>query len=164
MAGSTFTNYGNLEMNEFMESPLMQMLEVTGLKPTVCSCKVCRKKCSQIMCLGTPDDILRLINAGFGNLLQEIQISVVLVNHREVMPIRMVQLMRDENGCAVFKDGMCLLHNMGLKPAEGRYFIHPEDHHDETIMDLLTLTIALEWSREENKTKVDHCFQKVVFG
>ena len=141
-------------------SALEQLLTSTGLQPSECSCRVCRKKCHEI-CLGTPDDIVRLINAGYALLLRAILMKVVMVQQRKIMEVKMVQLMSDDNGCAMFKDGRCLVHDLGLKPTEGRYYIHPRNHKEETLMGVLTLAVAMEGFNDNNRRKIEYCFSKL---
>ena len=45
------------------ESILQKIIRRTGRKPSACKCRACRNQC-RTPCLGTPDDILRLIEAG----------------------------------------------------------------------------------------------------
>jgi hypothetical protein len=112
-------------------------------------------------CLGTPDDIVRLIGAGYGVLLRRVAVTVVMMPARRVMDIRMVQLMHDDGGCALYKDGKCLVHDLGLKPTEGRYFIHPDNETEESLMGVLTLAVAFEWTNDDNRRKVKYCFSKL---
>ncbi len=142
-------------------SALEQLLASTGLKPSECSCRVCRQKCTEMVCLGTPDDIVRLINAGYTLLLRRVMMKVVMVHQRRVMDVGMIQLMSDDNGCALFKDGHCIVHHLGLKPTEGRYYLHPRNHKEETLMGVLTLAVAMEWLNDNNRRKVEYCFSKL---
>lgn len=147
-------------MVESKRGPLELMVEAAGLKPSVCSCETCRKKCSEVMCFGTPGDILNLINAGYRNFLRRISVDLVMVLQREAMKIEMVQLKTDHNGCVMYEGGKCLLHDTGLKPSEGKYFIHPQNEEDVTIMNHLMLSVALEWAMPYNEDKVRKCLSK----
>jgi hypothetical protein len=116
------------------------------------------------MCLGTPEDIVRLINAGYAVLLRRLSVRVVLVNMQRILNIGMVQLMSDSAGCALYKDGRCLVHDLGLKPTEGRYFIHPRSKAGEALMGTLTLAVVLEWIEDKNRMAAGYCFSKVTAG
>jgi len=112
------------------------------------------------MCFGTPGDILNLINAGYGNFLRKVSVDLVMVLQREAVKIDMVQLIADQNGCVMHEGGKCLLHATGLKPSEGKYFIHPQNEEDDTIMNHLMLSVALEWTMPHNEEKVRKCLSK----
>ena len=51
-----------------MEKALQRIIRKTGRKPVSCKCDKCRNQC-RTPCLGTPDDILRLIEAGYRSRL-----------------------------------------------------------------------------------------------
>ena len=47
-----------------METALQRIIRKTGRRPVECRCRLCRQQC-RIPCLGTPEDILRLLKAGY---------------------------------------------------------------------------------------------------
>ena len=47
-----------------MDETLEMIIENTGRKPVSCSCSECQQQC-KTPCLGTPDDIINLIKAGY---------------------------------------------------------------------------------------------------
>lgn len=102
------------------------------LKETECSCKQCRAMCKR-PCFGTPEDIQKIIDAGFGDRL-------MLDHHCGLDPDNDVSLLcpalkgsesknapyvpSSEKGCTFWKYGKCELHNLKLKPLQGRIAIH----------------------------------------
>ena len=72
-------------------------------------------------CLGTPEDIMKLMEAGFSDRLAPTlwAVGVLYGTHKE--PVKMMQPILDEETgyCTFFKDGLCTLHDLGLKPTEG---------------------------------------------
>ena len=109
-----------------MEKALQLIIRKTGRKPVSCKCDKCRNQC-RTPCLGTPDDILRLIEAGYRSRLVPTLWGVGLVMGRLPYAVPMVQAIREDNGfCTFYHNGLCELHDLGLKPTEGRL----SHHHD----------------------------------
>jgi hypothetical protein len=101
----------------------IEMIEhYSGMKPVSCSCNTCVDMCKRSVCLGTPQDILNLINNGYIDKLEE---SLWTAGLKRGFPvIEMVQLIYDEEKkrCVMLdENGKCKLHNLGLKPMEGKY-------------------------------------------
>ncbi|MDR2002668.1 MAG: hypothetical protein LBQ74_06525 [Prevotella sp.] len=65
------------------------------------------------------------------------------------LPIPMVQIIQAENGCVFFKDGLCELHNLGLKPTEGKL-----SHHNIRL-DNYIFELSIGWN--VTKEWVDMC-------
>lgn len=92
--------------------------DVPALEPTACSCEACQAMCRRGPCLGTPQDILRIVVAGEGDKL-----AVTDYRALESVGIPRQTIMAPlltPDGCAFLKDGLCTLHDRGLKPTEGR--------------------------------------------
>ena len=51
-----------------METSLQRIMRKTGRRPIECKCQKCKQQC-KTPCLGTPEDILRLIKAGYKDRL-----------------------------------------------------------------------------------------------
>lgn len=101
-------------------------------------------------CLGTPADIQALIDAGHKDRLKvTIWVAGVLMGATE-LPVPMIQAeFIPGKGCTFFEDGLCTLHDLGLKPTEGRL-----SHHTIQIENIspklnLTWNVAKEWLTEE---------------
>lgn len=103
------------------------------LKPTECSCEICKNMCKR-PCWGTPEDIKRLIDAGYGDRLmhdywknspeddQAIICPALKGSEGKFAPF----IPKSEEGCTFWKDGLCELHEKGLKPTEGKLAYHDE--------------------------------------
>ncbi len=73
--------------------------------------------------MGTPDDILRLIEAGHVDKLSFTRWAAAVAIGMPV--INMVQLAKNDAGaCIMFDNGLCKLHTSGLKPFEGKLAMH----------------------------------------
>lgn len=129
----------------------------TGRKEVECSCELCQKQC-KVPCLGTPDDILRLLEAGYRDKLSVSYWMVGLLLGKLPARVPMVQAIQTEQGCVFFKDGLCELHSTGLKPTEGK-LSHHELKLDNFIFELsLSWNVAREWVDIKNFSKVIRIF------
>lgn len=64
--------------------------------------------------------------------------------------------------CVFFHDGKCDLHEIGLKPTEGKL-----SHHEVSMKELLkennlTYQVAIEWCKEENLEIILEIVNKVL--
>lgn len=136
------------------ESILEKIIRRTGRKPSACKCEVCRNQC-RTPCLGTPDDILRLIEAGHQDKLAVTYWCVGMFLGRLNYPIVMVQaIMRDDGWCIFYHDGLCELHDKGLKPTEGRLSHHSLSQENYS----LTYHVAKEWLEKDNIPVIEKIF------
>jgi hypothetical protein len=129
--------------------------ELTGLQPISCACKRCSNLCKRISCMGTPQEILALINAGYAERIRP------AINLRRfpgyTLPDRMllfIPLYDPQLGsCTFLKNDLCTLHDRGLKPIEGRL---SDCKTTEMPADKIELPLAvlLTWLREENKQTI----------
>lgn len=88
-----------------------------------CSCEKCKSMC-KTPCVGTPDDMMKLINAGYSERLSRTgwAAGIMLGTHHKIIDI--IAPLKDlEKGRCTFQtdEGLCELHDMGLKPTEGRF-------------------------------------------
>lgn len=124
-----------------------------GRHDVSCNCEKCKQMCQRTPCLGTPQDILALVEAGYVDKLCYTVWAAGIVLGHITQPIPMVQLNSDSgcDGCCIcFHDGKCEMHENGLKPTEGKL-----SHHDVSARELLpqynlTFQVASEWTKEEN--------------
>lgn len=128
------------------------------MKESACSCQTCQKMCKTCPCIGTPIEIAKIVNAGFKDKVgSTIWMSgmVVGIYHK---PVRMVQpLMIEGHGCAFLKEGnLCELHDLGLKPIEGRMATHTNTDTQKTEMKLLLRSIAIKWDELEKELIKDN--------
>lgn len=116
-----------------------------------CNCEKCKQMCLRTPCLGTPQDILALIDAGYADKVCYTEWAAGILFGYTKYPIPMVQIKNLKDGsCVLFHDGKCELHESGLKPTEGKL-----SHHEVSARELkpeynLTFQVALEWTKEEN--------------
>lgn len=136
-----------------MDETLEMIIENTGRKPVSCSCSECQQQC-KTPCLGTPDDIINLIKVGYAKKLEMYQWDMGLILGELPAPVTVYRPKKTESGCIFFKNGLCELHEEGLKPTEGKL-----SHHtiklDNFIFDMsLSWNVAREWMRLENLPKI----------
>lgn len=83
-----------------------------------CTCDKCKNMC-KVPCIGTPKDIEAIIDAGYADRLKETMWMVGYLAVKE-KPIAMIQPTEKDGWCAFRRpDGLCELHDRGLKPTEG---------------------------------------------
>lgn len=104
---------------------------MTKLHEYVCSCDTCKNMCKKAPCHGTPEEMLAIMNANprymdWLHINKQWDTNMVFI--RPVGPYAV-----DLIGQCPFQtsEGMCELHDKGLKPIEGRVAIHKggEDGH-----------------------------------
>lgn len=126
-----------------------KIMRVTGRFPVACDCDHCRMQC-MTPCLGTPQDIWRLIENGYEDRLRLTLWYVGVLAGRISFPILMVQPHQTRQGCVFWKDGVCELHNTGLKPTEGRLSHHVITEENFCFEKSLSWNVAREWINIEN--------------
>lgn len=130
--------------------------------PPACTCDRCRYDC-HIPCWGTPEQIQRIIDAGYGSRLSmaleltdhPIWVLCPAVKGREegFTPLAGIDFINYQ-GCTFWNlDGreLCDLHDRGLKPVEGRM-----THHDPKYKcsDWLRDWIVKQWDNRPAQTIV----------
>jgi hypothetical protein len=93
----------------------------SGFEPNQCACNSCQSMCKNTPCIGTPDDIMNIIEAGYGDRVEKTLWVAGVKNGPP--PTEMIQPSFDQQrGCCTFltESGLCELHELGLKPTEGR--------------------------------------------
>lgn len=117
----------------------------TGRKPTECKCQLCKQQC-HTPCLGTPEDILRLIEAGYADRLAMTEWWAGVVMGVTDHPITMIQAVLGADGwCTFYHDGLCELHDKGLKPTEGRLSHHSLAIDNWNPKKSISRQVAKEW-------------------
>ena len=133
-----------------METSLQRIMRKTGRKPIECKCQKCKQQC-KTPCLGTPEDILRLIKAGYKERLVITHWWVGIARGKLDFPVIMIQARQEENGyCTFFRDGLCELHDLGLKPTEGRLSHHSITKENFKFGKSLSWNVAKEWMDMRN--------------
>lgn len=94
----------------------------------VCDCERCKKMCRTAPCIGTPEDIQKLIDAGHANKLEIVSLHPRNEKGKKLkvsVPLIRPKRKQDCSDCIFFTDsGLCSLHDSGLKPLEGKLAIH----------------------------------------
>lgn len=132
-----------------METALQRIIRKTGRKPVECRCPLCRAQC-RTPCLGTPEDILRLQEAGYRERLAPTLWGVGLVLGYLPYAVPMVQARQVDGHCTFFRNGLCELHDAGLKPTEGRLSYHTITMENLKFGSSLPWNVAGEWLDERN--------------
>ncbi|MBF0577400.1 hypothetical protein [Dysgonomonas sp. GY617] len=136
-----------------IDKTLHKIVLKTGRVITECRCEECKSQC-RTPCLGTPDDIIKLIEAGYTDKLRLTVWTVGMRINKIEFPIPMVQAMMTENGCIFFKNGLCELHDLGLKPTEGKLSNHTTKLDNYIFEMSLTWNVAREWIKSDNIDKI----------
>ena len=137
-----------------------------GKQPTSCSCEKCKQMCQRTPCLGTPQDILALIDAGYADkVCYTLWVAGIALGHISY-PIPMIQIRSINNdkkdGCCIFfQDGKCELHDKGLKPTEGRLSQHEVSSKELQKEYNLSYQTAKEWMNEENMEVIQEIVDKL---
>lgn len=89
---------------------------------TKCCCEKCKSMCAHSSCVPTPDEARALIKRGYADRMACFMQSRDGVVSRYVAP----RFGADQafGPCTFFRDGLCELHDIGLKPLEGRLAHH----------------------------------------
>lgn len=121
----------------------------TGASVNSCSCSTCKNMCRQQPCIGTPDDIKKLIDHGYKDRLLPTIWGSGLAFGIGVIP--MIQIKRlDVGGCPFFsKEGLCELHDRGLKPTEGKLCSH-EPERISSFKESINYKTATTWTNNDN--------------
>jgi len=131
------------------------------VKVSECSCEKCSKMC-HAPCCGTPDDMQKLIDAGYGERLMyddlpggEYMIKPALKGFEgEGAPWEVAS----KAGCTFWKDGKCELHESGLKPLQGKLALHGQS---EKEIDQVGDFINEAWQDEKKTNKVIKKWKKL---
>ena len=122
-----------------------------------CSCNQCKLMCYVSPCFPTPEDVDKLLKAGYETLLKSTTyINIDTFESYDLIAPDSKQIITiDKNGnnvvlnkCVFLDDNnLCKLHNLGLKPTEGKLAIHNREH-SETVK--LRVSVCETWTNNEN--------------
>lgn len=145
-----------------MESTFEKIIRKSGKKPISCKCEQCKNQCRISPCLGTPADIEKIIDAGYGNKIFLTTWAAGVLMGVTSDFVMMYQAEMTDNGCAFLVDGLCSLHDLGLKPTEGRL-----SHHTQEVSVLgpasknLPWLVAKEWLDPANEQTILRIHKKL---
>lgn len=100
------------------------------LSPLVCACDQCRSMCAHSTCLPTPAEARELIRRGYGPRLATYAFGGVGSGREYVGPApagkegARALLSTRQGACTFYREGLCELHAVSLKPLEGRIAHH----------------------------------------
>lgn len=141
---------------------IKKILDGKGYNPESelpCSCDKCKNMCKS-PCLGTPRDIEAIMDAGFADKLSITKWFVGAIMAGED-PIDMIAPAYNNGWCAFRKeDGLCELHDLGLKPTEG--VLTSCRDKEVRFEDSVTRMVAGEWIREDNMADVTRVVFKLL--
>lgn len=140
-----------------------QIAVITDRKQVSCNCEKCRQMCQRTPCLGTPHDILALIDAGYVDKVCYTEWAAGMVLNHISSPVPMVQIKaRPDGSCVFFIDGKCELHENGLKPTEGKLAYHEVSPRELLPQFNLTFQVAKEWFLEDNFGIISEIVDKMM--
>ncbi len=144
------------------ESTFNKISRKSGRKISFCKCQQCKKQCTA-PCLGTPEDIEKLIDAGYKDKILETTWLAGMMMGAVDHPIEMYQAEHrtDTGFCTFFKDGLCQLHDLGLKPTEGKLSHHSLKAENWTASKSVSILVAKEWENPKNKEIINRIIEKL---
>jgi len=143
-----------------------------NMAPNECSCTICQQMCKR-PCWGTPEDAKKLIDAGYSHRLMRDYWGERDENARQDIYILSPALKgyeghkapfypRSSEGCTFWKDGLCELHDLGLKPTEGKLSTcKPDENEDEDEIGLHE-EIYLTWKNAEAQKFCEEWTEKYI--
>lgn len=143
------------------ETPLKRIMRKTGRKPCQCKCSQCKEQC-HTPCLGTPDDIEKLIDAGYTDKLKLTSWYAGVVMGVIKIPVPMIQPIAESDYCIFFREGLCELHVNGMKPTEGRLSHHSTRIDNFKPSKSIAWNVAKEWIDPENMEQIERVIRKFV--
>lgn len=136
-------------------------MQATGRYPVSCDCEHCRRQCLT-PCLGTPQDIWCLLEAGYKPKLRITFWAVGILLRKIPIPILMVQPYQTPDGCVFWKNGLCELHDTGLKPTEGKLSYHVLTEENCSFEKSLSWNVAREWILKENRMLIKEIIYRII--
>ena len=139
-------------------------MNALGILPSNCDCEKCSSMCKG-PCCGTPDDFNRLMDAGYANRLMlddwpdgAVMLKPALKGYEgETAPWET----RTEEGCTFWHNGKCQLHDLDLKPLQGKL-----SHHSQTWDEMSALCEMMNdaWTAEESTQVIERWKDLVGMG
>lgn len=144
-----------------LDETTKKIIAATGRKPTRCKCSRCASQCMVSPCLGTPDDIEKIIDAGYSD---KISPTVWLTGLKMGFTDRPVPIYAPKDtysGCIFFKNGLCSLHDSGLKPTEGKLSHHTQEMEEFNAGRSVGWNVIKEWLDPINEETINRIGEKL---
>lgn len=139
-----------------------QIITATGVQPVECNCKDCQSMCLNAPCIGTPDDIITLMNNGYIEYLAFVGWCVGI--EHGVPEISMVQIdhhLTKDGSCPLFKNGLCSIHH--IKPLDGKLASCKHKSYEDFKQGIPpAYYVASTWLEIENIPKVAFIMKAVA--
>lgn len=119
-----------------METTFEKIVRKTGMKQRECKCKLCKSQCAS-PCKGTPEDMVKLLASGFQNKIMKTTFQGTSI----LTPL----YDSEKKSCVFFTDGLCELHDLGLKPTEGKLSHHSTTFEKFNYKKSVSYHILKEW-------------------
>ena len=144
------------------ETELQRIMRKTGRKLTQCKCGICKKQCEKSSCLGTPADIEKLIDLGYGDkiIFTLWGTGVMWGIMEEPIPMYQAEFIKN-HGCILYKDGLCSIHSMGLKPTGGKLSHHVIMDDNYSHRKSITRNVAITWLDPANAPIIERIKEKL---
>lgn len=146
-----------------METTFEKIIRKTGRKPVECKCKLCQSQC-HTPCLGTPEDIEKIIDAGYKDKLSVTIWGIGMLLGAINFPIPMIQAIQTDTGCIFQENGLCILHDKGLKPTEGKLSHHSTKIDNFKFSKSISWNVAKEWISEDNLPVMERVVEKLKYS
>lgn len=101
-----------------------------------------------------------LIEAGYKDKLAVTMWGVGMIIGSLSYSIPMIQIVETPDGCVFFENGLCQLHDLGLKPTEGRLSHHTIKEENFDFSKSLSWNVAHEWLDDKNVGIIIKIFQQ----
>lgn len=126
-----------------------------------CTCEKCKNMC-KTPCMGTLTDILKLVKAGYTDRLSKSMWGVGMITETYPSFIPFIGPKIDEKTgyCTFYKNGLCELHDLGLKPTEGA-LTHCTDKvviTKEEFKETINYKIAMSWVKVNKELDLEKLY------
>lgn len=128
---------------------------IMNVLPSECDCQKCSMMC-RAPCCGTPEDMISLMHEGYASRLMlddypgaPDMIKPALKGFEgDTAPWEVAS----EEGCTFWSEGKCELHNLGLKPLQGKLALHGATVEEK---DYISKLVCDSWEGEKAKEAID---------
>lgn len=127
----------------------MSTPDINSFKESICSCNICKSMCKN-PCIPTPDEAMNLMNLGYNLDSRFFYLQHEDYNYDDV---EVLLPYKNLDTCACEfqnNEGLCELHDKGLKPLEGRLALHGVNYEDSSHEVILSL-----WLTDKGKKVIE---------